>query len=1148
MRLRRLDLERYGAFTDKPLIFREDARVHIIHGANEAGKTSALAAIGDWLFGFPKDTPFAYLHPTKDLRIGGSLTLDNAQTLEFRRRKGNKDTLRDADDKPLDEALLDPVLGRITRKTFDEEYGLSAESLRKGGKTLLGKDGKLADLLAAGSANLAALSSLRDSLDEQAKALFTPGRRVASQPFYSTTARLYDARTALKNTGTSIEAWKSAKAHVEQLIAARDDLAQQIKALSLKQKIMVRAGHTVPLLRKLDAARNALNALPPLPHVAATEVTRWEQAALRLRDLHREHRALAQDIDDRKAQLAALQVDDALVAHSAQIEALREKIGAVDEGASDRPKRVEAMRAAERDLNEEARKLGFVSGEELVANLPTEPLLAALQEAIGTKRRLDDRLKTADEKRDQRLREAQEIERRLAPHAHAFDPAPLRLRLNAFAALERDVAQLQQARSNSAALRQKHEDAKARLKPPVAPATRLATLALPDPAQVLDIKKHFDALEESNRALEQKTKLCEQALRDAEQALKELATQGQLTTRADLLTARTRRDEAVAQCETSADFHASKHKLVSELRHLDDVTDHLLSDTRRTAQVEEKERILRQQRALHTTLKDEHNALEQARLRNATSWKNLWHATGLTPLDPQFMLVWIDALNALRREEAELDTALREQATRDQHVESHRAALLGLAHDLHISGLDAAPIATLMSGLTQALTQAEKNWNDARLAAHERDLAKANQAEAEAEHAKAQQLCAEHRAQWQELMRDLGLRREAGLGEAESAARIWHIVPGLKQAFDREKRSVTGIDRYRSQFADDVCALLGALGREGTAENARALLLELTESLAKARTQANQRHHGQNECAKQEARSATMLRDITGLNAVLAEARQHLALPEDSPVEEALEIVQTRHRLTQELAQITSELATHDDGKTEEDLRAETAGIDLALLRTDAEMLDRERDALNAEQAQVISDYNASKKQFDALGADDPAARAAQEKAEAEDELVRISEDWLVTIAAARLAGRAIERHRARAQDPILARASQLFQTLTGHAYSGLAPDYEEDDHPRLKGRKADGALVAVEQMSEGTRDQLFLTLRLALLEAHQGESLPFIGDDLLASFDEQRTRFALDLLSDFGAKHQTILFTHHAHVAELAQDHLGARADVIRL
>ena len=53
-----------------------------------------------------------------------------------------------------------------------------------------------------------------------------------------------------------------------------------------------------------------------------------------------------------------------------------------------------------------------------------------------------------------------------------------------------------------------------------------------------------------------------------------------------------------------------------------------------------------------------------------------------------------------------------------------------------------------------------------------------------------------------------------------------------------------------------------------------------------------------------------------------------------------------------------------------------------------------------------------------------------------------------------------------------------------------------------------------------------FLTLRLALLEAHQGESLPFIGDDLLASFDEQRTRFTLDLLSDFGTKHQTILFT----------------------
>ena len=58
MRLLRFNLERYGAFTDRLLHFRPDAGLHIVHGANEAGKTSALSAIGDLLFGFERAIGF----------------------------------------------------------------------------------------------------------------------------------------------------------------------------------------------------------------------------------------------------------------------------------------------------------------------------------------------------------------------------------------------------------------------------------------------------------------------------------------------------------------------------------------------------------------------------------------------------------------------------------------------------------------------------------------------------------------------------------------------------------------------------------------------------------------------------------------------------------------------------------------------------------------------------------------------------------------------------------------------------------------------------------------------------------------------------------------------------------------------------------
>jgi chromosome segregation protein len=133
-------------------------------------------------------------------------------------------------------------------------------------------------------------------------------------------------------------------------------------------------------------------------------------------------------------------------------------------------------------------------------------------------------------------------------------------------------------------------------------------------------------------------------------------------------------------------------------------------------------------------------------------------------------------------------------------------------------------------------------------------------------------------------------------------------------------------------------------------------------------------------------------------------------------------------------------------------------------------------------------------------------------------------------------------------QDPLIARASILFAMATDNAFAGLVIAYGDDDAPVLVAQRRDGEQVKVSGLSEGTRDQLFLALRLALLERRTSEPLPFIGDDLLASFDEGRTLAMLRLLAAAGAQRQMILFTHHRHVAELARSIETHPVDVIDL
>lgn len=83
------------------------------------------------------------------------------------------------------------------------------------------------------------------------------------------------------------------------------------------------------------------------------------------------------------------------------------------------------------------------------------------------------------------------------------------------------------------------------------------------------------------------------------------------------------------------------------------------------------------------------------------------------------------------------------------------------------------------------------------------------------------------------------------------------------------------------------------------------------------------------------------------------------------------------------------------------------------------------------------------------------------------------------------------------------------------------------------------GRTFRVEQLSGGTREQLFLALRFALVRefAGRGIELPVIMDDLFVNFDEERTEAAVECLIEVAREEQQILFfTCHQHLAEMFQ------------
>ncbi len=229
-------------------------------------------------------------------------------------------------------------------------------------------------------------------------------------------------------------------------------------------------------------------------------------------------------------------------------------------------------------------------------------------------------------------------------------------------------------------------------------------------------------------------------------------------------------------------------------------------------------------------------------------------------------------------------------------------------------------------------------------------------------------------------------------------------------------------------------------------------------------------------------------------------------------------------------------------------MRAEQADLD-------HDVLDAEVARLSAAQRQSLDEIGKAHaaidqacRERDELSKGRDAVGAARERADAAGEIRDVVNRWLVRAAAMKLADRAIERHRQMVQDPLLQRASELFAISSAGAFSGLALDFGDDDQPVVVAVRHSQERVGVKGLSEGTRDQLFLSLRLALLERRTVETLPFIGDDLLASFDERRTASTLSLLASTTADRQAIIFTHHRHVAEIARSMAGQPIAVVEL
>ena len=170
------------------------------------------------------------------------------------------------------------------------------------------------------------------------------------------------------------------------------------------------------------------------------------------------------------------------------------------------------------------------------------------------------------------------------------------------------------------------------------------------------------------------------------------------------------------------------------------------------------------------------------------------------------------------------------------------------------------------------------------------------------------------------------------------------------------------------------------------------------------------------------------------------------------------------------------------------------------------------------------------------LAEDQTPQRKHRELAILNDKISKSVHDWQVKAVSCRILEdirKAYERER---QPQALAETSDYFRRLTSGRYQRVWTPLGEDT---LKIDDADSNTLDVGWLSRGTREQLFIALRLALSAQYsrRGADLPLILDDVMVNFDTGRAKTAAKLLEELAnTGKQIILFTCHEHIGRIFQ------------
>jgi uncharacterized protein YhaN len=1158
MKINTFKLLAFGPFTDKILDFSgKDYGLHVVFGLNEAGKSTALRALIGLFYGFGHIISDDWLHDYSKLVVGASLDLLNGEILNLSRYKRRKNDLIDDDtDAPFEQAKLDLHLGKMGKDNFEHAFGISHSSLRQGVESVLAAGGDLGHALFAATTGLNTLKQVMVKLETKHNLLFTPRKKTAS--INSGIAQLNKLRKEQREASAGHRQWKVMKKQLDDLQNNEAEGTKQIESLSSKISLLSRFSEAQKFVGTREQLEKDLKDLGVVPDLPDDFSQRRVETQVAIKESRQAENNLARDLAEIEEKLETLTSDEKIIANEKLIKNLADEAHVHIRGIADS----KAQRARIYQLNESAQQtldllrpgLTLDSVQTLRLSKPEKSKIQRLgSEGAKAQESVDSNLRTL-QSAEANLEKAQAELDQLEKPKDTSALADCLTRAAEYGKLEDRLAEAKA----QLALSEKQVDADlAALGLWTGNISELERLALPTEETMRAFETELADADLQLADTEKEIVRIQEPLKEKEKTLLELTKTRKLPSIDDLKSHRHLRDRGWQSVRTvwledgdvDHDFMAAfpKSRDLAEayeksVIRADNTADVLRDDADAVARAETLRTEIQDQKEHLEEIKANREGLAKKRAALWNKWEELWKPLDIDPLTPREMAAWSVRTVELKRKTSDVR---KQQTTADQlqgDIERIKADVETALEHLSVSFSEKASYSATIELAKRTIDHNDrlrKSRQDLelRITAQKEEINAGRQRKNDVE--KNLQQWSDH---WAKAISKLGFSVEARPEDVNDfVLALDDVFAELEKAKERQQR-IDAMKHNRKAYAEQVAEAVVKLAPDLKDLEPEAAAIDLNARLSVDKEQRQKYRLLEEE--KRKKRS-----DLSNENeklAALEETLRLLCIDAHADGPDHLPDIETRAtakiKLTDKLDTINERLSELASGQNLDEFVAQVKAHDPDELVAELEKLQTEKQELLSKQKRIVQDMALANKELQSIGGESLAAAIAEE---AEGVVGKIQDDveyYVKLRLASAVLTKAMERYRQSNQSPVLFMASNYFKTMTKGSFSGLRADFDDKGDPIIKAKRPDGKMLTLAEMSDGSRDQLFLALRLGGLAKYVKTNgpMPFIVDDVLVHFDDDRSAAALAALGELASQTQVVFFTHHKHLITLAESSIS--------